>query len=75
MKARANKLLALFAMGVLGGVTMMLLLSQSAMAKPEFTVQTSKPCATCHQNPAGGGKLKPFGEAFKANGNKLPRGK
>lgn len=47
--------------------------SQSAKAKPEFAAQTGKPCGQCHQNPAGGGKLKPFGEKFKANGFKLSK--
>ena len=44
---------------------------QQANAKPEFAAQTGKPCGQCHVNPAGGGKLKPFGEKFKANGFKL----
>ncbi|HEY6860608.1 MAG TPA: hypothetical protein VI358_12580 [Pseudolabrys sp.] len=42
-----------------------------ANAKPEFAAQTKLPCGQCHANPAGGGKLKAFGEKFKANGNKL----
>jgi hypothetical protein len=42
-----------------------------ANAKPEFSAQTKLPCGQCHANPAGGGKLKAFGEKFKANGNKL----
>ena len=42
-----------------------------ANATPQFAQQTGKPCGQCHENPAGGGKLKPFGEKFKANGNKL----
>jgi hypothetical protein len=45
---------------------------RSANAKPEFAAATGKPCGTCHQNPAGGGALKPFGASFKANGYKLP---
>jgi hypothetical protein len=48
---------------------------RTADAKPEFAAQTGKPCGTCHQNPAGGGALKPFGTAFKANGNKVPEKK
>jgi hypothetical protein len=44
-----------------------------ASAKPEFAAQTGKPCGTCHTNPGGGGALKPFGEKFKANGNKMPK--
>ena len=42
-----------------------------ANAKAEFSAQTQLPCGQCHANPAGGGKLKAFGEKFKANGNKL----
>jgi hypothetical protein len=42
-----------------------------ANAKPEFSAQTKLPCGQCHANPAGGGKLKAFGEKFKAKGNKL----
>jgi len=42
-----------------------------AAAKPEFAGQTGLPCGQCHSNPAGGGKLKAFGEKFKANGNKV----
>jgi hypothetical protein len=47
--------------------------SMPAHAKAEFSAQTKLPCGQCHQNPAGGGKLKSFGEKFKANGNKLPK--
>ncbi len=43
-----------------------------ASAKPEYAASTGKPCGTCHQNPAGGGALKPYGEAFRANGYKVP---
>ena len=42
-----------------------------ANAKPEFAAQTGLPCGQCHANPAGGGKLKSFGEKFKANGFKV----
>jgi mono/diheme cytochrome c family protein len=45
--------------------------SQPASATPQYAQQTGKACGQCHQNPAGGGKLKPFGEKFKANGYKL----
>jgi len=44
---------------------------REASAKPEFAAQTGLPCGQCHSNPAGGGKLKAFGEKFKANGNKV----
>lgn len=51
--------------------TMAVIGSQPASAKPEFAASTGKPCGFCHQNPAGGGALKPAGQKFKDNGNKL----
>lgn len=45
--------------------------SQTANATPAYAQKTGKPCGFCHQNPAGGGALKPAGEKFKANGHKL----
>ena len=45
-------------------------LSGKADAKPEYSQQTGYPCGQCHSNPAGGGKLKAYGEKFKANGHK-----
>jgi hypothetical protein len=53
----------------LGAVTV----PRLAKAKPEFAAQTGLPCGKCHVAQAGGGKLKPFGEAFKANGYKVPK--
>ena len=49
---------------------MLVTVSQTAKATPAFAAATGKPCGQCHQNPAGGGALKPFGEKFKANGFK-----
>jgi hypothetical protein len=43
----------------------------TANAKPEFSAQTKLPCGQCHTNPSGSGKLKAFGEKFKANGYKV----
>ena len=51
--------------------TMSLTISQPASALPAYAQQTGKPCGFCHQNPAGGGALKPAGEKFKANDHKL----
>jgi hypothetical protein len=45
---------------------------RAASATEQFTKDTGKPCAACHESPTGGGKLTPYGERFKANGNKLP---
>jgi len=53
------------------GATVAFVGTTPANAKPEFAAQTKLPCGQCHVNPAGGGKLKAFGEKFKANGNKL----
>ena len=50
---------------------MLVVTPREAAAKPEFAAQTGMPCGQCHSNPAGGGKLKAFGEKFKANGNKV----
>ena len=50
---------------------MSLTVSQPANAMPAYAQQTGKACGFCHQNPAGGGALKPAGEKFKANGHKL----
>jgi hypothetical protein len=44
---------------------------RTAQALPQYAQQTGLPCAQCHVNPAGGGKLKPFGQRFKAKGHKL----
>jgi hypothetical protein len=46
--------------------------SGSAQALPAYAAATGKPCGACHQNPAGGGPRNAFGEAFAANGHKLP---
>ena len=50
-----------------------LLVSRPAAATAQFAKDTGKSCGDCHTNPQGGGPLTPFGEAFKANGNKLPK--
>ena len=45
---------------------------KSADALPAYAAATGKACGACHQNPAGGGPRNAFGEAFAANGHKLP---
>ena len=50
--------------------TTSLIISRPASATPAFATQTGKACGQCHESAAGGGKLTPTGEAFKANGNK-----
>lgn len=50
-----------------------LLVSLPAAATPQFAKDTGKSCGDCHTNPQGGGPLTPYGDAFKANGDKLPK--
>ena len=50
--------------------TVSVTVSRQANATPQYATQTGKPCGQCHENPAGGGKLKAAGEKFKANGYK-----
>lgn len=57
---------------VLAGATA-LVISQPAAATPQFAAETGKACGECHTSAKGGGPLTPFGEKFKANGNKLPK--
>lgn len=74
MKMHAKKAFAVVCGTAAAGLFAAMLsvsVSQPASATPQFAAATGKPCGQCHQNPAGGGKLKPFGEKFKENGNKL----
>ncbi len=74
MKVQAKTAFALVcgtAAALLIAGTLSVTVSRPANATPAFAAATGKPCGQCHQNPAGGGALKPFGEKFKANGNKL----
>jgi len=50
-----------------------LLTVEPVAATAQFATQTGKSCADCHTNPQGGGALTALGQAFKANGNKLPK--
>ena len=47
--------------------------SRPAIALPAYSQQTGLPCGRCHVNAAGGGARTKFGEAFAANGHKLPK--
>jgi cytochrome c553 len=60
------------AMATMMAATTLIVLPRNAAATPVFAQQTGLPCGQCHENPAGGGKLKEFGQKFQANGNKLP---
>lgn len=54
-----------------GGV-LTALAPKPAAALPTYAAETKKPCGACHVNPAGGGPRNAFGDAFAANGHKLP---
>jgi hypothetical protein len=71
MKTKAFVLLCGFAAAGLIAGMLSVTASRPANATPAFAASAGKPCGFCHQNPAGGGALKPAGEKFKANGNKL----
>jgi hypothetical protein len=58
---------------VIGG--MIFAVPRAATAKPEFAAKTGFPCGQCHVSPTGGGTLKPYGQAFKANGFEVPKKK
>ena len=60
------------AVGVVLVGALSLIASQPAAATMQFAKDTGKSCADCHTAGKGGGPLTPFGEEFKANGNKLP---
>jgi hypothetical protein len=61
------------AAGLVIALAGLLVVSQPAMATAQFAKQTGKACGDCHTATAGGGPLTPFGDKFKANGNKLPQ--
>jgi hypothetical protein len=48
---------------------------QTAGATQQFATQTGESCGQCHVAAKGAGPLTPAGQAFKANGNKLPKDK
>ena len=47
---------------------------QPADALPAYAQQTGLACGRCHVSPAGGGARTAFGNAFAANGHKVPSG-
>jgi mono/diheme cytochrome c family protein len=76
MKVNAGKWFALAgATAVIAVIAaaMSLVVIQPASATAQFSTDTGKSCGDCHTNAKGGGPLTPFGEKFKANGNKLPK--
>ena len=66
------KVLGAVAVALVVGGALMVSVPKTAQALPAYAAQTGKACGACHQNPAGGGPRNAFGEAFAANGHKLP---
>ena len=62
---------AAFAALAFGGL-LTLAAPKPAEALPAYAAATGKACSACHVNPAGGGPRNAFGDAFAANGHKLP---
>jgi mono/diheme cytochrome c family protein len=74
MKAKDAWALASAAVAlVVVAVATSLVVIQPAAATAQFAKDTGKSCGDCHTSAQGGGPLTPFGEKFKANGNKLPK--
>ena len=71
----AAALAATAATAILLAATMVVLSPRPATAKPEFAAKTGFPCGKCHVSKTGGGTLKPYGLAFKANGFEVPKKK
>ena len=61
------------ALAIAGAAILAVSAPQPAAAKPEFAAKTGLPCGQCHVSATGGGPLKPFGEAYKANGYNVPK--
>jgi mono/diheme cytochrome c family protein len=70
-----KRLGAISAAALLGGAltgALTIAAPKSADALPAYAASTGKACGACHQNPAGGGARNAYGDAFAANGHKLP---
>jgi hypothetical protein len=48
------------------------IMPRPAGALPSYAQQTGLACGRCHVSPAGGGARTAFGNAFAANGHKVP---
>jgi hypothetical protein len=55
-----------------GGGVLAIAAPRAAAALPAYAASTGKACGACHANPAAGGPRNAFGDAFAANGHKLP---
>lgn len=72
MKMKSAALFSMTTGAVLAACALLLAFVAPARATMQFAKESGKSCGTCHTDPKGAGPLTPFGEKFKANGNKLP---
>jgi hypothetical protein len=68
----SSRLLGMAAAALAVGGMLTIAAPKRAAATPAFAASTGKACGACHQNPAGGGPRNALGDAFAANGHKLP---
>jgi hypothetical protein len=57
---------------ILASAGLAAIIALPASATQQFATDTGKSCGACHQSATGGGALTPYGEKFKANGDKAP---
>ena len=67
-----NKVMAVVVGGLAAAGALAIAAPDPAVALPAYAASTGKACGACHTNPAGGGARNAYGEAFAANGHKVP---
>ena len=74
VKPSAGPVYALAATGAVALIVGMaaVVIPRPADALPSYAQQTGMACGRCHVSPAGGGPRTAFGNAFAANGHKVP---
>lgn len=75
VKATGLPLAAGAAAGMLVAGMIVLSAPRPAQATPQFGTQTGLPCSQCHADLNAPTKLTDFGQAFHANGDKVPEKK
>jgi hypothetical protein len=56
------------------GIAVLMAASRPAQTQPAYAQKAGLECASCHQNPKGGGTLTDFGTKYLVAGLKLPKG-
>jgi hypothetical protein len=63
------------AAAILAAIALVPIATRPARATPQFGTQTGLPCTQCHADLTTPTKLTDFGNAFHANGDKVPEKK